>query len=204
MNERELKILREAEELLASLPKRIERMSRGDASRRTIDAPEDEICEAEDAATTIEKLLSIGPLREKLQGEFGDLSWVVPHIRRRTSALHAGRDEARAIMAVLGDGSIGNLRAHLRANPVSPECVVFLLSEIRRLSASQAASKAASKAASMKNKSARDFVAQAWATRADTGQSKASFARMIEHEVKHRFALAITPDRIARYWLPKG
>lgn len=127
----------------------------------------------------------------------------VPHlIQRRIDALKAGQLEAEAIRSHLDRYEVGNLRAYLKEYPASPECLVWLLAENRRLAQALAVSEAASKAARLKNQAARDFVAQAWAARADAEQSKASFARMVQHEVKRRFGVTVTADRIARYWLP--
>lgn len=136
------------------------------------------------------------------------LGWalrIVPHTLQRRVARHsAGKAEAEAIRSHLERYEVGNLRAYLKENPASPECLMWLLAENRRLAQALAASEAASKAATMKNKTPRDFVAKAWAERPDLGQSKASFARMVQHEVKRQFGVTVTPERIARYWLPKG
>jgi hypothetical protein len=129
----------------------------------------------------------------------GDFGWVAQGMVKRINELIDGRDEAAAIQRFLADHEIGSLRAHLKVKPVSPECVVWLLAENKRLTRSLVASDAAKR----KNASPRAFVAEAWASRTDFGQSKASFARAVAHEVRRRFDVIVTADRIARYWLPK-
>lgn len=54
-----------------------------------------------------------------------------------------------------------------------------------------------------KNKGARAFVLEQWQTNNDPGQSKAAFARQLVPLVKRAFDLVVTPDTIARDWLPK-
>jgi len=58
--------------------------------------------------------------------------------------------------------------------------------------------------AQAKNEGARTWVAMQWILRTDKGQSKAAFARQHAALVKPRFDLDVTPDTIARDWLPKG
>lgn len=58
--------------------------------------------------------------------------------------------------------------------------------------------------ASAKNMDARAWVLAQWHARTDTGQKKASFARQHAALVKKQFDLDVTPDTIARDWLPKG
>lgn len=58
-----------------------------------------------------------------------------------------------------------------------------------------------------KNRKAKEWVNQEWEARTDLGQSKNSFGRQYAPMVKKRFpkdSAAVTPDTIARYWLPKG
>jgi hypothetical protein len=58
--------------------------------------------------------------------------------------------------------------------------------------------------AAAKNESARSWVFMQWILRTDKGQSKAAFARQYAALVKHRFPkISVTPDTIARDWLPK-
>ena len=149
------------------------------------------------------ELASFPAVRAHMQrpSSLGGIGWISAAFRRQADDLRAGRTEAQAIMAMLdpADPAIGGLRSHLKAQPPSPECVIWLLFENRRLSASQAARAAAQS----KNAAPRKFVADAWATRADQDQSQASFARMMVPLVKQRFGLIVTPDRIVRAWLPK-
>ena len=49
----------------------------------------------------------------------------------------------------------------------------------------------------------RRWVVDAWFSRIDKGQSKAAFARQYAALVKQRFDISVTPDTIARDWLPK-
>jgi len=49
----------------------------------------------------------------------------------------------------------------------------------------------------------RAWVASEWDQRADLGQSKAAFSLQYAHLVKKKFGFTITPDTIARAWLPK-
>jgi hypothetical protein len=118
-------------------------------------------------------------------------------MRRRIDRLESGKREAAALHALTADGAIGGLRAYLYEHPASAEAVVWLLAENRRLSIALAASRAAKS----KNQPARDWVASEWRNRADKGQSKASFARMLAPLVKKKFGVSVTPDRIARYWV---
>lgn len=164
-----------------------------DATRRMIDAPEEALRAQEDDAARMDELLSMsGAIAAQ-----SPLHWVAPSIRRRAAKLRAGRNEARTIAAMLDAGEIGNLRAHLKEHPPSPECVIWLLHDNRRLSASLAASKAAAS----KNADARAYVLSEWRKRSDPGQSRASFARMMAPQVRRHHGVTVTPDRIARYWL---
>ncbi|MBK6558565.1 hypothetical protein [Candidatus Skiveiella danica] len=61
--------------------------------------------------------------------------------------------------------------------------------------------------AKSKNAQPRAWVLSEWHNRTDKGQSKASFARQYAPIVKKRFpkdSAAVTPDTIAREWLPKA
>lgn len=61
-------------------------------------------------------------------------------------------------------------------------------------------------AAKAKNAKPRAWVLSEWQSRTDQGQSKASFARQYAPLVKKRFpkdSAAVTPETIARDWLPK-
>ncbi len=61
--------------------------------------------------------------------------------------------------------------------------------------------------AKSKNAQPRAWVLSEWNNRQDKGQSKASFARQYAPMVKKRFpkdSAAVTPETIARDWLPKG
>ena len=61
--------------------------------------------------------------------------------------------------------------------------------------------------AKSKNAEPRAWVLSEWTNRQDRGQSKASFARQYAPMVKKRFpkdSAAVTPETIARDWLPKG
>ncbi len=55
-----------------------------------------------------------------------------------------------------------------------------------------------------KNSRPRDWVREQWRERPDKGQSKAAFARQYAPLVKRRFDVPVTPETIARDWLPKG
>lgn len=50
----------------------------------------------------------------------------------------------------------------------------------------------------------KEWVLQHWEARTDLGQSKASFARQYAPLVKKLFSVTVTPETIARDWLPKG
>ncbi len=140
--------------------------------------------------------------QQEFDAEYGPVfSKIILNALRSNLAAHEkGRAQALQILELVEGSPYADLVAFLKAHRVSIECIAFLLAENKRLTRSLAASEAAR----MKNADPRSFVADAWAARADAGQSKASFARMIEHEVKRRFGVAVTADRIARYWLPKG
>ena len=62
----------------------------------------------------------------------------------------------------------------------------------------------ARKNAQSKNSAARAWVLEEWENRADKGQGKAAFSRQHSPLVKQKFTLLVTPDTIARDWLPKG
>ena len=65
----------------------------------------------------------------------------------------------------------------------------------------------ARKSAQSKNAEPRAWVLSEWQNRTDKGQSKASFARQYATLVKKRFpkdSAAVTPETIARDWLPKA
>jgi hypothetical protein len=62
----------------------------------------------------------------------------------------------------------------------------------------------AAERASAKNRAARDWVLNEWTSRSDKGQSKAAFGRMYPPLIKKKFDLDVTPEQIAREWLPKG
>jgi hypothetical protein len=51
--------------------------------------------------------------------------------------------------------------------------------------------------------SARRWVRDEWFDRTDKGQSKAAFARQYSALVKQKYGISVTPDTIARDWLPK-
>lgn len=168
-------------------------------ARALIDAPDSALKRDEADAVVMESALSEPGVREEIKRTTPGLGWVAPLLRQRAAWLKAGRDEAHEIMALLDQAALGELKRRLRAQPPSIECVIWLLHENRRLSASRAASRAASG----KNADARAYVADVWSKRVDKGQSRASFARMMVPEVKRHFDVAVTPDRIARHWLPK-
>jgi hypothetical protein len=63
-------------------------------------------------------------------------------------------------------------------------------------------------AAMKKNEDPKEWVLQQWKDRPDPGQSKRSFGRQYAPLVKKKFpkkaSAAVTPETIARDWLPKG
>lgn len=126
-----------------------------------------------------------------------DMKWVGYSMERRIDALRAGKRAAERMLSCCDEYSIGGLRLYLRENPPTPEAIFWLMAAARR----QGVRKAASIAATKKNEEPRRFVAEAWRSRKDVGQSKASFARMFAPLVKMRFGVSVTPDRIARHWL---
>lgn len=168
--------------------------------REARDDPEAALRQARADAAAMAELMAYPAMRAMdKKSTLGGVGMWAAAFDRRVELLQAGRDEARKLAAMLDEAASGGLRKHLQAEPPSPECVLWLLHENRRLCASQAASKAAQQ----KNAAARAFVMQAWRKQTDKGQSKASFARMIAPELRRRFAVAVTPERIAKYWLPK-
>lgn len=70
--------------------------------------------------------------------------------------------------------------------------------------AQEALSNQASQAAKQKNKLPREWVLSAWTSRPDRAQKKAAFSRQYALLVKKEFDLIVTPDTIARDWLPKA
>jgi hypothetical protein len=167
-------------------------------AREIIDSPGQAQKKAEDEAAELDALLASRDVQEEVKRQTPKgLDWVAPLFRQRAARLKAGHEEAQAIMAILDQSALGELRRHLEAHPPSTECVIWLLHENRRLSASRAARSAAQQ----KNAAPREFVATEWKNRADPGQSKASFARMVAPMIQKRFGARVTPERIARYWL---
>ena len=55
-----------------------------------------------------------------------------------------------------------------------------------------------------KNAAPRAWCLSQWESRTDKGQSKASFARQYAPMVKKSFSLIVTPETIARDWLPRA
>ncbi len=71
-------------------------------------------------------------------------------------------------------------------------------------SVQKARSHQASQAAKAKNAKPRQWVINQWRDRTDVSQSKSSFARQYASLVKTNYRLEVTPETIARDWLPKG
>lgn len=85
------------------------------------------------------------------------------------------------------------------------------LSRVLRPLIDQVNSAKASFAATKKNEAPRAWVLTEWENRTDKGQSKASFARQYAALAKIKFRdadkgkdLTVTPETIARGWLPKA
>jgi hypothetical protein len=102
---------------------------------------------------------------------------------------------------------------------INPEAVEFLstmnvlaspawghwkLSEVLQPLADHVKSENARIVASQKNEAPRLWVFLKWASRTDQGQSKAAFARQYAPLVKKEFGLIVTPETIARDWLPRA
>lgn len=64
-------------------------------------------------------------------------------------------------------------------------------------------SEQARKNAQSKNGTARAWVLSEWRNRTDQTQKKAAFSRQYSSLVKNKFSLLVTPDTIARDWLPR-
>jgi len=105
--------------------------------------------------------------------------------------------EAEALLQAADTMGMLALGDHIEKCSPGPMTIAWLLT----LARAQQKSMSAARAAGMKNADARSYVADAWRARTDRGQSKASFGRMLAPEVKRRFDLNITSDRIARHWL---
>lgn len=67
-----------------------------------------------------------------------------------------------------------------------------------------ARSQMARSSARAKNAKPREWVVKKWRERPDAGQSKAAFARQHAALVKAKYRIEVTPETIARDWLPKG
>jgi hypothetical protein len=76
--------------------------------------------------------------------------------------------------------------------------------DIRHAAATQAISSRASDAAKSKNIGARTWLILEWSNRTDKDQKKASFARQYAPLVKKKYGVIVTPEQIAREWLPKA
>jgi len=75
---------------------------------------------------------------------------------------------------------------------------------ISNLARKQARTAQARLSAMSKNANPRNWVFREWGKRTDQGQSKAAFARQYSALVKAKFGIEVTPETIARDWLPKG
>ena len=93
----------------------------------------------------------------------------------------------------------GTLRAAISGPTLSTSVVAFLV----YLATECGARQHQRKAAMAKNASAREFVQNAWRSRATLSESKASFARRHVGIVLKRYQTTITADTIARDWLPR-
>lgn len=96
---------------------------------------------------------------------------------------------AKAMTELLADASIG-------------ATVDEVFDPLTTLAAKQAISNDKRKAAKSKNIKARSFVLSKWEIRTDQGQSKAAFARQYAELLRRNYSLNVTPDTIARDWLP--
>ena len=109
----------------------------------------------------------------------------------------AAHTEAETLMLAADTMGVLALGEHIEKHPPGPMTIAWLV----KLARAQQQSMAAARAAGMKNSDARRYVATCWHSRTDRGQSKASFSRMLVPEIKRRFGVNITSDRIARHWL---
>jgi hypothetical protein len=91
-----------------------------------------------------------------------------------------------AMIEAIADRALGN---------DSPEQVLSPLADFLK-------SQHATHIAQLKNETARLWVLQEWENRTDQGQKKAPFARQFAPLVKKKFDLIVTPETIARDWLP--
>lgn len=97
---------------------------------------------------------------------------------------------AKFITAFLAEASIG-ANIHEVFEPLTAQAAREAISNEKR------------NAAQSKNLTERKYVLNAWESRTDKGQSKASFARQYVGLVKTKFLTDVTADTIARDWLPK-
>ncbi len=97
---------------------------------------------------------------------------------------------AKALTALLADSSIG-------------ATVDEAFKPITSLAKKQAISDDRQKAAKSKNLTERNFTLAAWQSREDKGQKKAAFGRQYANLIKSKYGTVVTPETIARDWLPK-
>lgn len=97
---------------------------------------------------------------------------------------------AKAMTALLADSSIG-ATVDEAFMPISSQAKKEAISDDRR------------KAARSKNLTERTFTVNAWQSREDKGQKKAAFARQYANLIKSKYGTVVTPETIARDWLPK-
>ena len=118
-------------------------------------------------------------------------------VKQLRTQWEVGRQEAEVLQRMLAKGSREQVHEYLRAHPPSPECIVLLLEENKRLGVSEQNARSAR----AKNERQRAEVCTAWMSRTDYGQSKSSFGVQWSNLLKTRDKLSITSRTIANNWL---
>lgn len=97
------------------------------------------------------------------------------------------------------------MRRWIRKNePLDRWFFIYLIEAAAEMALGLGYSQHKSDIAKAKNATPRAWVLTEWAIRTDKQQSKAAFARQYVGLVKACYGVRVTPETIARDWLPKG
>ena len=113
-------------------------------------------------------------------------------------AVRGSRKKAEQVLHAALSLNEAALDAAINDAALDASTVAFLV----HLATAHGASQHQRKAATAKNAKAREFVRIAWVERPDLNEGKAAFARRWAPIVLKKFRLKITPDTIARDWIP--
>lgn len=102
-------------------------------------------------------------------------------------------------LSVQGAIDVEALAAHLAAQPATAEVVVFLvhLASMHAINARQRS------AAEAKHRKAREWVVSQWFKRRELLETKAAFCRRVAPLIERRFGAKVSPEWMARCWIPR-